>query len=292
MNKGLTFSLIVECGSANYGEGFGNISPLKKISRGSGQTYSYISRQALRYNIVQQMGYSNTPVQAMGSGAKKVLQFHTDADIKTYPEIDLFGYMKTDAGAKAITRSAVVRLSNAIAMEPYTGDTDYLTNMGLAAREKSADNSIAQSEIQQSFYTYTVTVDLDRVGIDTVDDKTIQIEKSEKAKRIKDFLDTIMFLYRDIKGRRENLSPVFVVGGIYERKNPFFDNRLHLFKGNLNIQIIKQIIDSADFLHNNTEIGYLFGTFHNDKDILEELKPVTISQFFSNIKQKVEAVYE
>ena len=133
MKKGLTMSLIIECGSANYGEGFGNITPLKKLTRASGESYSYISRQALRYNIIQQMGCDNTPVEAKGSGTKKVLQFHSDADIITYPEIDLFGYMKTDSGESATTRSAVVRLSNAIALEPYTGDTDYLTNMGLAA---------------------------------------------------------------------------------------------------------------------------------------------------------------
>ena len=30
-----------------------------------------------------------------------MLQFHSDADIITYPEIDLFGYMKTDSGEKA-----------------------------------------------------------------------------------------------------------------------------------------------------------------------------------------------
>lgn len=132
--NGLTMSLIIECGSANYGEGFGNISPLKKLTRGSGEVYTYISRQALRYNIIQQMGCDNTPVEVVSS--KKVLQFHSDADIVTYPEIDLFGYMKTDSGEKATTRSAVVRLSNAISLEPYAGDTDYLTNMDLQPEKK------------------------------------------------------------------------------------------------------------------------------------------------------------
>lgn len=292
MKKGLTMSLIIECGSANYGEGFGNITPLKKLTRGSGESYSYISRQALRYNIVQQMGCDNTPVEAMGSGAKKVLQFHSDADIITYPEIDLFGYMKTDSGKKAKTRSAVVRLSNAIALEPYTGDTDYLTNMGLAARKKGTDNSIAQSEIHQSFYAYTIAIDLDRIGVDEVDGKEISIEKSEKVNRVKKFLDTVMFLYRDIKGRRENLSPVFVIGGIYDRKNPFFENRLQLFKGNLKIDIIKQVLDSSDSIKENTVIGYLKGTFRNDKDIIEQLKPVSVKGFFENIKQKVEEVFQ
>ena len=292
MKKGLTMSLIIECGSANYGEGFGNITPLKKLTRASGESYSYISRQALRYNIIQQMGCDNTPVEAKGSGTKKVLQFHSDADIITYPEIDLFGYMKTDSGERATTRSAVVRLSNAIALEPYTGDTDYLTNMGLAARAKGEDNSIAQSEIHQSFYAYTIAIDLDRIGVDEVNGKVISIDNTEKANRLKKFLDTVMFLYRDIKGRRENLSPVFTVGGIYDRKNPFFENRLQLFKGNLKIDIIKQVIDSANLIKQNTEIGYLKGTFRNDNDIIEQLKPVTIKEFFDRMKQKVEEVYK
>ena len=133
MRKGLTITFIIEGESANYGEGFGNITSLKKISRGDGETYTYISRQALRYNIVQQMGCDDTQVEAMGSGSKKVIQFHPDATIDKYPEIDLFGYMKTVKGEGAVTRSAVVRLSNAIALESYQGDIDFLTNMGLAA---------------------------------------------------------------------------------------------------------------------------------------------------------------
>jgi CRISPR-associated protein Cst2 len=32
-----------------------NVTALKKISRGTGESFSYISRQALRYNIVEQM---------------------------------------------------------------------------------------------------------------------------------------------------------------------------------------------------------------------------------------------
>ena len=49
--KGLTISIIFEAESANYGEGVGNVASLKKISRGKGNQYTYISRQAIRYNI-------------------------------------------------------------------------------------------------------------------------------------------------------------------------------------------------------------------------------------------------
>lgn len=55
--KGLTISMIFEASSANYGEGIGNISSLKKMTRSDGKVYTYISRQAMRYNIVQQKRY-------------------------------------------------------------------------------------------------------------------------------------------------------------------------------------------------------------------------------------------
>ena len=52
---GLTLTMIFLAESANYGEGVGNITTLKKMTRGDYQQYSYISRQAIRYNLVQQL---------------------------------------------------------------------------------------------------------------------------------------------------------------------------------------------------------------------------------------------
>lgn len=89
-NKGLTMSIVFEAESANYGEGYNNITTLKKLTRGDGNTYSYISRQALRYNMVEQMKCNHTPVEPIGKGEKKVIQFSPDANIDEYPEIDLF----------------------------------------------------------------------------------------------------------------------------------------------------------------------------------------------------------
>lgn len=222
-NKGMTITMVVEGESANYGEGYGNITTLKKMTRADGNTYSYISRQAIRYNIVEQMGCDNTPVEENGTGDKKVIQFHPDASITDYPEIDLFGYMKTKKGGASTTRNAVVRISNAISLEEYHSDIDFLTNMGLAKRlEKDNVNSIAQSEIHKSYYTYTITIDLEKIGVDG----DINLSEQEKKKRVKEFLKTVQYLYRDIKGRRENLAPVFAIGGIYDRKNPYFENRI------------------------------------------------------------------
>lgn len=286
MKKGLTLSIIFEAQSANYGEGFGNIATLKRISRQGGDGYTYISRQALRYNMIQQLEWDHTPVEANGAGEKKVIQYQPDTSIAEYPEIDLFGYMKTDKGSSATTRSAVVRLSNAISLEPYHSDLDFLTNMGMAKRIQAA-NSIAQSEIHKSFYAYTVTVDLDRVGVDG----ELEIDNQEKAKRVIALLQTIQYLYRDIKGRRENLAPVFAIGGIYDRKNPFFENRLRLREKSQALHV-DTILNTLESIEDDTQVGYLSGIFENDDEIKEKLKVKSISQFFQELCQEVKAIYQ
>lgn len=286
---GLTLTMVFLAESANYGEGVGNISTLKKMSRGNYEQYTYISRQAMRYNMVQQLGWDNTPVDEKSG----VVQFAPSATIEDYPEIDLFGYMKTSAKEEgknekggASTRSAVARLSNAIALEPYQSDLEFLTNMGLAKRQ-NYENGIAQSEIHRSFYTYTVTVDLDRVGIDGA----LSIAQEEKAKRVKALLDVMQFLYRDIKGRRENLAPVFVIGGRYARKNPFFENRIILKQGKIQIDTLQEMIESDSDIRENTVTGIVSGVFANDSELKKSLKAGTVTDAFSHLKKEVDAYY-
>lgn len=281
--KGLTLTMVVDAASANYGEGVGNISQLKKMTRQGGEVYTYISRQAIRYNIVQQMGIDNTPV----SDEQKVVQFAPSAKIDEYPEIDLFGYMKTIKGGQEI-RSAVVRLSNAISLEPYKADTDFLNNMGLAKRG-DFDNALAQSEIHKSLYCYTVTCDLDKVGID--EKAKIEIPNEEKANRIVSLLETLEFLYRDIRGRRENLNPVFAIGGVYDRKNPYFEDRIKTYNQKLNVELVKSVINSCDDTKNNTVVGVLPGIFANDDEIKDELSVCSIADVFNELKKKVKEYY-
>ena len=289
MIKGLTLTMIIELESGNYGESVGNVTALKKISRYEGDSYSYISRQALRYNIVDQMGVNNTPIDRDG----EVLQFHPEATIKDYPEIDLFGYMKTQKPVK--TRSAVVRLSNAIALESFNADTDFLTNKGLLdrfnrdAEELKLGGNIAQSEIHKSYYAYTITIDLDKVGIDSNDN--IEISNDEKAERVKKLLDTVLFLYRDIRGRRENLSPIFAIGGVYNIKNPFFENRIKVKRNRLNIDCLKDIINLSDEIRQNTIVGVLSGIFENDNEIKKELNTLDIANVFNKLKEEVDKYY-
>ena len=89
-----------------------------------------------------------------------------------------------------------------------------------------------------------MSIDLDRVGIDG----EIDIDKEEKAERVKILLDTMQYLYRDIKGRRENLSPLFVIGGRYSRKNPFFENRVKVDDNKINVETLQELINLPDIL--------------------------------------------
>ena len=280
MNRnGLTMTIIFQAESANFGEGIGNLTVLKKYSRGDKNQYTYISRQALRYNIIQQLGYDNTPI----SNESGVVQFAADASIDKYPEVDLFGYMKTvskkdNSAGKSSTRSAVVRLSNAVSLEPFNSDLDFLTNMGLAKRE-GYDNAIAQSEIHRSLYAYTITIDLDRVG----EDGDISLSPDEKINRIEALLKTVMFLYRDIKGRRENLSPLFVIGGVFSRKNPFFSNAINVSNGKLNINSIKSVLNMMQEEKEFVKIGLVNGIFDNETDIINELDAKDVGEVFNEI---------
>ena len=285
--EGVTVPMIFLAESANYGEGVGNITTLKKLSRGNYEQYSYISRQALRYNIVSQLNWDNTPVDEKSG----VVQFAPSAKIEEYPEIDLFGYMKTtkegDQKGGAATRSAVARLSNAVALEPYQSDMDYLTNMGLAKR-KNVGNVIAQSEIQRSLYSYTLSIDLDRVG----KDGELEIKEEEKADRVDRLLDAVHYLYRDIKGRRENLSPIFVIGGRYERKNPFFENRIRVEENRLNTVPLQEIMNEETQIREHTFVGVMAGMFENEEEIRKSLHPGTVGEAFAGLKKEVKDYYE
>lgn len=289
MNRnGLTMTIIFQAESANFGEGIGNLTVLKKYSRGDKNQYTYISRQALRYNIIQQLGYDNTPI----SNESGVVQFAADASIDKYPEVDLFGYMKTvskkdNSVGKSSTRSAVVRLSNAVSLEPFNSDLDFLTNMGLAKRE-GYDNAIAQSEIHRSLYAYTITIDLDRVG----EDGDISLSPDEKINRIEALLKTVMFLYRDIKGRRENLSPLFVIGGVFSRKNPFFSNAINVSNGKLNINSIKSVLNMMQEEKEFVKIGLVNGIFDNETDIINELDAKDVGEVFNEIIDDMKKTYE
>lgn len=286
-NKGLTITMVFQAESANYGESVGNVASLKKMARGQGDQYTYISRQALRYNIIEQLGEDLAPVKAEGSGEKKVVQFSEDATIDKYPEVDFFGYLKTEKGSGGKKRSAKVRLSNAISLETYKGDLDFLTNKGQADKIKENMN-IAQAEIHRSYYRYTVTADLEQIGEDEV--YGISLEPQERARRVKRLLDTLAFLYRDIRGRREDLKPLFAIGGVYDIKNPVFQNVVNVKNNCIDVAEIQGVL--YDNIKEDTFCGVVDKSFDNTRELKEHLQALSMPEFFNLLKQKLDSYYE
>lgn len=295
MNNCLTITMIFKASSLNYGEGIGNISELKKLSRGNGNVYTYASRQALRYDIVRlgnkMFGWNLECVTKNGT-----VQFKKDATIEDSQEMDLFGYMKTAGGNASDTRSAAVRLSNAISLESYNSDIELLNNKGLADRIGEYPN-LANIEQHLSYYTYTITIDLTKIG----KDETVELSNEEKAKRVIELLEIIKILNREIRGREENLSPLFVIGGIYQVNSPFFLGRISLEKTNdkkFNIST-EELEDTLKLkigentIKEYTSIGVIRNVFANE-DALSELvngKLKDIQQFFEVLEAEVRQYY-
>lgn len=274
--KGLTATIIFEAQSLNYDEGYGNLSVIKKFHRGSGEVYTYASRQSLRYSIfmqgVREFGWKPSDVEEAGKEEQTVTQLITDIDKSE--ESDLFGYMRTNVKVNedkeiSVLRTTPVRILPAIAMEPYSNDLEMLTNKYQADKIQSNPN-IANIEVHRSFYRYTIAIDLHRIGTEQDSIATriapgqktkkkdyeeyenelreLNLDRKEKAKRVNQLLEIIKILYRDIRGRREDLKPLFIIGGVYDTCNPFFENlvtiRWEKDKPKIVGEPIKQILSS------------------------------------------------
>jgi CRISPR-associated protein Cst2 len=349
MSKHLTLSILFQGRNLNYGDTVGIIGSLKKHHR-DGRVYTYLSRQAIRYNLIEllaswdekwktdvelkgkseaktsEVSAENPKSESEGSGM--TLQYAHSAHIKDNPELDLFGYMKTvkakkgkggakkgangdeskeeDAKETTSLRTAPVRISDATSIEPWNPEIAFNNNMGLLRRKQRNSNSNDsaglipfQYETHFSWYTYTITVDLDRIG--KLDGESDAVDNIEKARRINVLLDGVKTLYRDIRGRREDLSPQFVIGGVTGTGNPLFYNLLKVeYKNGSDALTLDPIEDKLQFTipPENEPIKDLFHTgvvdkiFANDKDIRDKLPNVTgVEEFFEKIKKAVSSYY-
>lgn len=233
--------------------------------------------------------------------SKGTVQFKDECTIKDSEEMDLFGYMKTSkksddkAGGSSI-RSAAVRLSNAISLEDYKSDMDFLNNKGLADRINEFPN-LANVEQHLSYYTYTVTIDLEKIG----KDGEIELDNEVKMKRVIELLEILKVLNREIRGREENLSPLFVIGGVYNLNSPYFLGRIELKNVKQKFAINTNILEDAmklkigeNEISQDTNIGIVKDIFENEKEIEEKFanKVSNIQDFFEKLEDSVKQYYK
>jgi len=246
---GLTLTIITaRATSLNYGESIGNVSVLKKLSLGDGSQKTFVSDKALKYDI-RRKGRDEKGWRLLDERLKEYVAGNLKKDtldvdsfgkalIKDYEEFDLFGglftNLKTDKKVKlsygeSVKRVCPVKVTYAFSISKFSGDINFFNNIDAYNRyikhvEEKPQQAIANSEEHTSHYLYTLTVDLDRIGVWEKEDGSPEkvLENEERAKRVLDLLDVLKTLNRHIRGRWENLSPVFVVGGVFSVKHPFF----------------------------------------------------------------------
>lgn len=140
-----------------------------------------------------------------------------------YPEFDLFGFMIAERGGHqaALTRVSPVKISHAVSLTPTNIDAHTMANLDMKRRVGGSGSNPVTMEEKADFYIYNVTIDVDRIGKYTVNEHgkdeigDIKIDDSKPKYRIVNLVDTVLSLKRDIKGRREDLSPWLIILGLY-----------------------------------------------------------------------------
>ena len=206
------------------------------------------------------------------------------------------GYIST----KDLTyiRNSSFYLTDAISCEPFVNDTRFHNNLylasnyakanGLNLQEKAKESGLMpyQYEYDKSLKVYSLTIDLERVGVD--ENFGAEADNKEKAERVKNLLDAVAHLSLVVKGNLDNAEPLFIAGGMSERKTHYFENVVK-------VQNDKLLI--SEDLKDKIAEGYQTavvkgGQFANEDDIVRELNPVSMKEFFETLKKEVDTYYQ
>ncbi len=318
---GITLTIITSrATSLNYGETVGNVSVLKKLTLADGSQITYVSDKALKYDMrrkgKEEKGWKLLNGKLKECVKRNIKDSKLDVDnfgkelLKDYEEFDLFGGLFTNLKAEkkvklsygdSVKRVCPVKVTYAFSVSKFSGDMNFLNNIDAYNRyirhvEDKPEQAIANSEEHTSHYVYTVAVDLDRIGVwekeDGSEDKVL--EDKERAKRALDLLDIIKTLSRQIKGRWENLSPVFVIGGVFSVKHPFFINGIEAREENGKLWInVERLKECAELVPEQDKlvVGMLSGTFTNEEEIKNAFETQTINEAFETLKAQVREHY-
>jgi len=244
--KFIVLDIVFYGSSLNYDWGGGaNYQPLKKITKWDGRQYILVSRYALRYSILHWANHlfpniwklaGSDVLQAERGEVVRLRNIEKDFlnnVFKNYPEFDLFGFMVAEKGSEqaALTRTSPVKISHAVSLTPYSLDSHTMANLDMMRRAGGKGSNPVTTEEKADFYVYNVTIDVDRIGkflkTGHGEEKIGDILVNSKIanERIISLIETILNLKRDIKGRREDLSPWLIVLGLYNngKYESYFD---------------------------------------------------------------------
>jgi CRISPR-associated protein Cst2 len=296
MKKALTLTVIANI-TSNYGEGLGNVSSVQKIFK-NGNAYATRSRESLKNSLMIQSGmYDDLKVTVDGATQKKV---NEELNVSNCRALES-GYMNTSVGTKKLTyvRNSSFYLTDAIACEPFVNEMRFHNNIHLAKTYGKANDINFQEkeaakktglmpynyEYDKSLKIYSITFDLSMIGKD--ENFNVEASREEKADRVNSMLETIENLNLIVKGNLDNAEPIFIVGGLSDRMTHQFENVVKVKDGKLKITN-----DLKARIARGYKVGFLEeDSMDNEADIIEELKPMNIAEFFDSLKDEVNQYY-
>lgn len=289
--KALTLTVVANM-TSNYSEGLGNIASVQKVFKNR-KVYTIRSRESLKNALMVQAGmYDDLQTEVNGATQKLVTEELNAATCRALEG----GYMSTKG--TTYVRNSSVYLTDAISCESFVNETRFHNNLYLAGNYAKANNMNIQNdaskvglmpyqyEYDKSLKIYSVTIDLEMIGKD--ENFHAEADKKEKAARVNALLEGVEALSLIVKGNLDNAEPVFVVGGLSDRKTHYFENVVHVQEDKLDVSI-----DLKDKIRKGFHCALLRGkVLANEQEIERELEPMTISMFFETLKSEVNTYYE
>lgn len=296
-NLGLTLTIICNI-TSNYGESLGNASSVQKVFK-NGKIYATRSRESMKNAIMTQSGmYDDLKVVVDEKATQKVTQKEVTEKLNASNCRALEGgYMNTNN--LTVIRKSSFYLTDAVACDEFVNETRFHNNLYLASTRakdkglnlqkdaKDVGLMTYQYEFDKSLKKYSITFDLDKVGVD--ENFNAEAEVSEKIERVNLILETIENLSLVVKGNLDNSEPLLIFGGIGNCKTHYFDNVVNVTKSTL--KITDELIERLN--KGNYKMAFIEGgNFVNEKEIKEKLNPINVTEFFEKLKGDVKKYYE
>lgn len=295
IKKALTLTVVANM-TSNYSEGLGNIASVQKIFKNR-KVYTIRSRESLKNAIMVQSGmYDDLQTEVDGATQKMANKNLNASNCRALEG----GYMSTK-GTTYIRKSSFY-LTDAISCESFVNETRFHNNLYLAnnaakskninLQEKAGEAGLMpyQYEYDKSFKIYSITIDLEMIGKDEnfkQEKEYKEADNKEKADRINSILDAVENLSLTVKGNLDNSEPIFIVGGLSDKKTHYFENVVKVEEDKL---IISE--DLKDKIEKGYHVGLLEGkALKNENEIKAELNPISITKFFDNVRNEVKTYF-
>lgn len=292
----------VNVNNMNSGEGYGNITTLKKVQDHHGKKYVYVSGQAVRRYLKETMtnfGLKVTPTNEDGEPDLKLKTKNPNEALKTIikenEDLDLFGFMQ----AKGVRRWSVFKTTPLVSVYPYVDNEDLLTrnkgNKTETGKESERNMSLVKTELNAFNYMRgNFMIDYDRIGLfedELTWEKESVIKSSERHERYLKLIKGIRYLYGGAKAARllDELTPVFFVGAVLKAGTPIYLNSIEISDGKVNTQKIVETLNDFKDIVEAVFIGFRSGEFKNEAD-LKNLKLTGIKLRIGTIGEAFDAL--